>query len=360
MPQPVPDIYLPSYFSACRVGRPVASAVGLTWAEQVGYLLGRNLHEVGSATNLPAALGVCAFRYARSPGAQALLVQVRPRPGTAAGDRMTIAAAVGGAGALANTTHMLDGSTSRPCAMAGDRIPDIYYTIFDVTGLTVGTAQELTITTAGASGTPLGIYSARVAEIPRAMLDPATNPSTDAGLNWIWPRSPNFLFAGTAATTADAGAGFERVMGQLDSGRTKVRRYPMNWCTLDNDTYAASTASGVYADLNWHFSGAMTTPRWYTRAKRLDTSATANTLQARIRHKAAAGDLTVRIITTPVGGSSTNNDVTCASSGTYTTTTGAVTIATDGTNQEAYIEVQAKIAAGTGYVSAISLHDNES
>lgn len=356
MAQGVPTDFRANRFGALRVAGPVSHIAGSAWSDELAWLLGRATHEVASLTRLPSALGTLGIRYAPSPGAVGLLVLVRPNPGTSLGDRMTIAAAYGSSSALAGTTHMLDGSTARPCVTSADRVPDTYYTVFDVSGETVGTAQELTVTSASSSGAPLGLYSVRVAEIPRSAIDPANDPTTDVGLNYVWPRPGNFIYAGQEA--GDAADGMERLIGQLGQARTNVKRY-LQWSTLDNDTYAAVTTSATFADPNWHFTGAGTTPRWYTRAKRLYSTSTTNVVKARLRYKSPTKDLIVRFAVTPAGGSTTNYDITCPASGTYTTATGDVQLDTSGTYGVCYVEVQTKIASTTGYLSAWSLHDNE-
>jgi len=361
MGQPAPDHHVASSFPGVRIARPVGFPVGGVWVEQLGYLLGYCKHEVASVTRLPTVNGTTAIRYVRSPGAVALLLCVRPNVGTSVGDRMTVSPSVGGAGTLAGTSTVLDGTTGIATATSTDGTPDRYFRYFDVSGLTVGTGYELVVTTASHTGTSKGIFSMRVEEIARVTTDPVGAPSTDPGVAWVWPRGGNYLFSGSASAASDGGAGFERIIGQLDDARSKVRRFPLNICSMDSDANAWSTTSAAFANPTWNFTGAATRPRWYTRAKRLYGTSTANQLTARVRYKSAGGELQVRIITTPVGGAATNNDIVCPLAAAHgTIATGAVTIATSGTNQEAFIEIEEKVAGGgTAYVSAISLHDNE-
>lgn len=349
MPTVVPQTPPLVHLLSSRVANPVNFGTGLSIVDAINFLLGRNKHVVCSQSRLPKANCVQNFRYYRSPGAMLLLVCVVPWNGTASSATLTINAAISGASVVGYTR--LDGSATIQCGSNNVRAPAQEYKVLDISGLTVGTASELTITAVdGGAGTSQGVEHVSAVEIFRDMLDSGASPSTEPGINQIFPVAGNDIYAGTASTAADIGGGTERVIGQLQSVKADVQNFVLNIAFAEDTTNALSTTSGTFAA----FTG-LTSARFYCLPRRWYTTATALTVNVRLRYLSAGGDMTVRLITTPVGGSPTNNDITCTTSGTWATATGTATIDTSGTDGVAYIEIQAKVAAGTGYLGASSM-----
>ena len=336
-----------------RVAAPVSFGVGSTWVDAINYLHGRNKHVVCSQSRLPKANCVQSFRYYRSPGAVLLLVCVTPWNGTSDSATMTINAAIAGASTMGFTR--LDGSTSIRPGSNRVRAPTMEAKVLDVSGLTVGTGYELVVTAVdGGAAASQGVEHVSAFEIFRDELDCGANPGTEPGINHVFPVAGNDIYAGTASTAADIGGGTERIIGQLNSLKTNVRNYPLNIAFAEDTTNSIYTTSGAFAAFT-----NLASPRFYCLPRRWFIDSVANTCTVRIRYLSAGGNLTVRIISTPEGGSATNNDIVCTTSGAWATATGTVTIATNGTDGEAFLEVQGKVAAGTGYVGAISVIDNE-
>jgi len=81
--------------------------------------------------------------------------------------------------------------------------------------------------------------------------------------------------------------------------------------------------------------------------------------RARTRAYAASGG-TVRVKVTPVGGSTSNYDVTFAASAAWTASSGSGSIVTTGTGQMVDIELEAEGTSGdTIYVSNVTLYQSE-
>jgi hypothetical protein len=192
--------------------------------------------------------------------------------------------------------------------------------------------------------------------IPRDAFDAENNPSTDQGSAFYFPRGLNPIWEGSASTAGDSGSGLERYVYEMQRRRQYMTTYPIHLVRNEVDADAYQTTSAVHATLT-----NLGTARFRVRATRLFTTATAGTYQARVRYKSAGGNGTLRFVTTPVGGGATNNDITLTTSAAWAWATGAVTIATSGTLQEADIAFTGLVAGGgTLYIDTISLYSNES
>lgn len=300
--------------------------------------------------------GNIRYSYKHEPAAKAVVVVVRLNDGTDATASLTCQVGINAVTTvLGGTSTVLDGSSTLYAPTSRSRVPQAYVKYLDPSGLTVGTVYDLLIAPSTVAGSPRGVYSVSAYVIPRDVFDAENNPSTDQGSAFYFPRGWNPIYAGSDTDAADTGGGLERYVYEMDRRRKYAITYPLNLARNEIDADAYSTTSAVFATLT-----NLSTASFRCRATRLYTTATVGTYQARVRYKSAGGDGVLRIITTPVGGSSTNNDVPLATAAGYGWTTAAVTIDTSGTNQEADITIQAKVAAGTLYIDSLAVYSNES
>jgi hypothetical protein len=180
MPTPVadPPIILLRDF---RVARPVAHTQAAAWRAALAGAVGRGVHVAAALSGLPANTGeTVRVAYVRSPAACVLRVTVTLNQVTAAGQKCTVTATLAGATDLPDfdSAHglVLDGSVALECPTAAERDPAIYERWLDVTALDTDAIHDVVVTTATSSGTPKGVRSITLAEVPRSALLPEVSP----------------------------------------------------------------------------------------------------------------------------------------------------------------------------------------
>lgn len=359
MPLPVPNEMAQQPMTAVRVARPVSTATGQAPQQIMSLLHGRCKAILGSNAGLPLANGDVRWTYKHEPAARVLKVELRLNVGTTTAARATIATSLNGSTTkLAGTTDEQDGTVALGCPTTRIRVPSRHVCYFDTSGLTVGSLYDLLVTTGTSAGTPQGIYSLSAETLPRDVLDPENNPSTDQGIQFAFPRGDNPIFAGSATTAADAGGGTERYIYELDQWRAKSVRYPLQIATVENDTYSWNTTSATFANLT-----GIGTAAFNARVTRFYTTSVKGAYKARCRYKVTGGgNAVLRITSTSVAaGTTDNNDSATLTSAAYAwSDPWAVSMATDGTLQETVLTVQGKTTAGTFYVDSIVVYPNES
>lgn len=364
MPLTIPNRWELARLESTRVKQPVSHGPFQGFVMQGAFLLGRAKALIGSVAGLPKGNGSVSLFYVKAPGDRVVLIRVLLNEGTGTADRATVNARIvdsggstAGAELAGSGTSPLDGSVSIECARTDVRLPAAQERYWDVSSLTVGTRYEVKATTANSSGTAQGIYSLSAYVIPRESTDPASNPSTEPGVSepFVLPRNP--VFAGSASSSGDVGQGTERIVRTLDQARTAAGRYPLQIATVQTTTHGWSTSSGSFAAPDWNFAGSGTTPRWVTRARRLYSTSTANTVTAVIRYQPHNGstDCHARFTRASDG---TNFDVTCPAANNVAT--GTVSLKTSESNQEEAWTITVKTDAGTAYFFNFAFVDAES
>lgn len=359
----VPPGYHGPALAPCIVGRPAASATPLAWSDAAAFLAGRAhknvvLNTSRMVTTTGGGTKTYYFGYVRSRGAQALRIVLELNTYSVANPSTAkVSLTLTGATVLAGTnTAPLDGTTELACPTSRLRRVEEYERYFDVSGLTVGALNWIAVTVAAGVYTHRGLYRLSAYEVPRPALDPASNPSTDPGLNPAWGLPRGDVFAGSGSTAADAGAGMERVLHQLDSARSEGHRTVLSLCTVEDttDCWSDIGAAGPRT-FQMYTSGYI--PTFRVRVRRLYTSATTNACKIAIRYNLnhASGG-TWHVYT---GG--TTNVTLANTAGAWAVATGSLAIETNGGDQEMAIQFGSTVPIGaTLYVSSILIYDQES
>ena len=336
-----------------KINEVVSGQHGRWYADQLAFLLAHRLSNVVHCYPKRYAHATTgsklSFPYWRSPGARALLVGVDAfGPGL-----MTLNVSAPGVSYIDVGQPPLDGSiTFRgawPTVAVTPKICVLDAT--DFSGLSTITVERTPISSSYGFQES-GIQRVFAFEVPRALIDPVRQPTTDVSFNYAWPIPPGRLIDGTTTNSQ----GFKRLVGQQINVVSTARNH-RTLATLEDTTNA------------WHISSTSYTPlivdaEWYWRARRVYDSATANPHKLYVRYQSDQA-WTLRIKTT-VNGSTTNNDyVYSAHAGSFTedhTQTLNVSTAhsTSGHEQEVKVEIQAKLnTAGNLYVSCVSAVENE-
>lgn len=336
-----------------KVNEPVSSYHGQWMADMLSFLLAHKLALVANIYPKRYAHATTAselsFPYWKSEGARALIVGVDAfGPGDC---KITVSSS--GVSMIDAGSPPLDGSTAFRGSTPAST-PNPHLAILDATDFSgLSTIRVLRTPVSRTYGFQVsGIQRVFALEVPRSLIDPVRQPTTDVSFNRAWPIPPGKLVDGSASTSR----GFKRVVSQLLKARASVRQH-RTLATLEDTTNA------------WHISSTSYTPlivdaEWYWRARRAYDNATANPHKLYVRYQSDQA-WTLRIKTT-VNGSATNNDyVYSAHAGSFTadsTQTLNVSTAhsTSGHEQEVKVEIQAKLnTAGNLYVSCVSAVENE-
>lgn len=336
---------------------PVSGLHGRWHADQLAFLLAQCLPNIASIYPKRYAHAsndsVVKFPYYRSPGARALLVGCEVFG--AGNAEVTFA----GGTLIDAGAPPLDGSEALQGFPPLAAISPVYAT-FDASSFS-GTPDTITCTRHPVASTygseTSGFRRVFALEIPRALIDPVTNPTTDVSFNYSWPIPPGKLVDGTSSTSR----GFTRLVAQLIKARTQVRHH-RTLATLEDTTNAWQTNSTSFVPL------IATGCEWYARARRVYDAATNNPQILYVRYQ--ADKAWVLRIKTTVNGTPTNNDFSFSSSvGAFTFNSGSTLNLspahnTAGEEQRVKIEYEYRIPTGNGttdkvYVSCVSLIENE-
>ena len=197
-----------------------------------------------------------------------------------------------------------------------------------------------------------------VEEIALADTDALNNPTTELGVNAAWPIAPaGQLIEGDAAE----GDGFARVLYELENARYRTRRH-CQWAHIEYDPASPYLGtSGIKCTTTAASWGSFTNidGSLQLQARELYTG-TADKYTVWIRYLCSVGGK-LRIGVTPVGGSTTNTDVTLSASSVWATATvSSIDIPVTGTNAEVEISLQGQVnSTGTLYLANFALIENE-
>jgi hypothetical protein len=347
----VPTTPTLSQLRRLAVGQPMSGAIGRRWAHELAYQLGYNVAKVASITpkrNLPNVARTINLCYVRAPGCLGLRIGAEVY-GTTDGETCEVDAGA------SNWIYAdgLDGSRAL-IAPVEARTGQMYWGVKDADIYDVGDISTVSIThTPTASGAHTGLARVSVHEVPLALTDPQASPTLWPSFNAAWPLPPGGRLVDG---TADTAYGFQRVVGQLAVARA-LPRHLWQIAQWERVGDAWSTTSTSFVDL---LGGARTFDFWLrVRRRYRNTVANPRTIYLRYRSDQA---WTLRLVTTPKGGSSTNHDYTIPShAGSFVLrTSDAIDLPTSGTDQEVKLTVQAKMnTAGTLYVSTLALPEAE-
>lgn len=341
----------PQRLDSLRVRNPISAGHGVTWAQELEFLLGYCTERVGSTwlPNRGAASTAASYVYARSPGCRALLVACSLYPNTP-GTHSKVTVTLGGAPCTWITAGgggapgRLDGSQDvyAPDGTALRTVPVIG--LIDVSAVTVGALQELRF-----QSDSFSLEYIHAAELPIADADPIGSPTTEVGV--LEPDTRDPIVDGTASV----GYGLQRLLDQVIDARMAVRRH-WNVAAFQDTSRSlqATTLAPAWVD--------SLTDVLLMRTRRLYASGTTNAYKLAVIYRTSgvgvAGAVRVRV---KVNGVTTATDVALAASTSWTMVTAAVTItAHEPTYQLAEIEVLGQVAAaGTLYVGTLALVEDE-
>lgn len=347
---------------ACAVGRPVSAAHGRRTIEDLAFVLAQaneyvaDAHLRYSTASTPLTVPVL---YARSPGAQCIEVGCELMEADSGG-RGTVTVTNNGAALTWVNHNLLDGSGSLACPATNTARQPVYWGTVDVTGLpTDGTVQTLQFGYVN-TATAAGLRRVFVREAPQGSVDPV-NDTDEPSANDAWPYPRRNARDGLVDGDTNLSLGFKRLHDQLEQARTKVRVH-RQWCTYEDDTMAAQTASTSFAALNWRSDSWAPgdDPILVVRGRRYygNTALTAQPEQTRayIRYKCGGTGGTVRFI---ING--TNVDKAVAAAGSWTTLSLAdVSLPTDQSGNRVTVKLNGKVATtGSLRIAAWLLLTNE-
>lgn len=366
MPLPVPDRPSPFRLSAVKVGNPVARRHGQRLINDLAFLHAYNVQSIADTsldydTGGTTPLDLSVF-YARSPGAQALLVGLELIEADSAQATCTFTDDAGDP--LDWLVHNgLDGSRALAPPPATTSIPQQYWGVVDVSALpTDGTLQRLNLEYVRTSAAA-GVRRVFAREVPQAQVDPAGDPTAEPGASPAWPDyRPGVLNAATGLVdgSATSNLGWVRLHDQLEQARLYWRAW-RQWCYWEFDAFAPTTTSTSYGAFTWGIGGTYT-PKWWTRSRRLygttTGTAVAETVNAVVRYKCTAASGGHIRITTYDGTTSVDNDFAVANSAAYATAAlGTLPLPTNNTDQRVRVMVTGKVdSAGALYVPNITLY----
>lgn len=343
MSTPVPDHPDAGRLLPFRVAQPVSTAGCLRWSQELAYLLSYNVAPVYSGVVRTTDLGThsVALAYQRSAGAKALLVTVELVEGTSIQSGV-FNWSLDGASSVYIAGAAYDGAT---LAAPKDRVrlPPIHELWIDVAAVGNTTPKTLLLTWTPTNAGKSALYRVHVVEVPLRDLDPTGAPTTEPGVSSSWATPDGRL----VDSTPDQGFGFARIFDALDQARAATRRHlQVAVPEVSAGTYSYTTASTSFVTLSGKF---------FTRARRLYSTAVANQYTLWVRYKAAAG-ATVRL-TTDAG----NTDVVLPSTGAFLSATSPVSLPCSTTDQDVQIQFSGKTtSAGSPlYVSTFALIENE-
>lgn len=334
-----------------KTNEPVSGYAGRWYAEQLAFLLAHNLELVTQIYPNPVADDtnntLVRFPYWPSPGAKALLVGVDHfGPGQA-----NIAVVSSGVSLIDAGVPPLDGSTPiRGNNPSSRQMPHFaVMKVTDFSGLsTITVLRDPVPSVFGAQDS--GIQRIFAFEVPRAGINPASNPTTDVSFNYTWGIPPGRLEDGSATTMR----GFKRLVSQQIKATKEVRNH-RTLATLEDTSNSWHVTSTSFVPL------IVNAPFYWRAVKHFDTS-TANPTKLYVRYKSDQS-WTLRIFLATTGGSA-NHDFTFSSSGSFTAdSSNTLNLPTDNTDpgneQFVFVQIEAKLlSAGDLYVSCVSAIDN--
>lgn len=341
------------------VGAPVSASHGYHWEQEELFLLARCTPPVTAQTFQTHSLSPAVTRiaYRRGPGVQLVAIYVELHQATAEGTAtVAVTASTGTVTWLDAASGGLDGSIALDATVATLSNYQITRGLLDVSALTAGTTIDLLFTYTVSTGTPQGIYSIVVHEVPTSTVSPDSSPTLEVGGSVAWTQGDRKLYAGTSSI-AD---GWVRLVAELDLARTGPRRHfaintPENTGVAGAWRVVANVASAI------PFGGSGTDPSWRIRVPLLYTGVAA-TFTLRTRHSTSGANTGhVGVLVTPVGGAGATTTINLATSGggVFATSTTTITMPNTGTDQEVDISFTSDTNAGTLYLAGIEFTSAE-
>lgn len=362
MPVPVPRRPQAFQLGGCRVANPVSAAHGRRLCEDLAYLLAASVEQfvdcgIDYNTGAASPLDLTAFAT-RSPGVTCLLIGAELREvdsGTA-----TLAVTDDGTPLPWVESGGLDGSATLVTPPANSHRRPVLFGVADITGWTPGATPHRLRFRYTRGGNAVGLRRVFVRALPQGAVDPAYDATTEVSANIAWPYPRRGLRDGLVDGDVDSPIGWARLQAELERARTMVRIH-RQWCTYEDDTYAAQTSSTVIGPLTWTTGwGAGDDVILPTRARRTfgTTAGTAvpETVKPYIRYKCGGTGGTLRFI---ING--TNHDrAVPAAAGWTTLGLNTFGLPTDQTNQRAQVQVHGAVAtAGVLRLATLDLFTDE-
>ncbi len=371
MPTLVPQVPQPQALDAHLVSAPVsAAAVGQVWAGQLAFLLGRAL---------PSIASLCPHTITGTTTSVAIPVQWWPSPGcrlalltvdvygenyvNVAGrvfgvrKRCTLDVTAPAGGARYAGPYLLDGSETlqqRDVTVAGRMS---YSTLLgiDTPGDVADTVDDVMVEIQSVGGDNHGgIAGITLVEIPVATLQPEANGEPGLLSPAIDPR--NDLHDGDSGI----GSGITELVAAEQDARLR-QRWHWQIATYEDTTYAWTRSSATIGQIDWVGSvGTSVTPVFRVRIpKTYGTNASAR-IRVRYRTNGTAGTLRVTRTVVGLGASSTFDLSLPDSGGAWASEYDALTLRTDGTDQELELQFSASTGDGSAiHISSIALIQDE-
>ncbi len=357
---PVPTLF---HLLDAAVGEPVSSVHMQRYAQECSFHGGRNLHavacstipdRVSTRTSLHGLEWTARAVYYRSPGAQALRIEVEIAPnadtGTYASERVLVTLPTGATWIAANG---LDGSVAI-FAPAPGRVRRLTLAGYaDVSACAVGTFLEVAIksTPTSASTSPpaaRGIWRLSLQECPLGSLAPASDPTVPA-LDYNTTLYPAQIVDGGPS----AAGGLDRLAYLLDFYRLQFRKHAQ-WIGVESADNTGTTTnphwhttSGTFADLEWQYtpSGSGRFPTMLVNLRKLYADKGPERWVLWVRYKTSTtGAATARLTVAAVGGSTWTYDLAlAATNNVWTWASLTVWMPGDGTTEQVYATLQGKV-----------------
>lgn len=362
MGSPVNTRPSPARLSARQVGVAVSSSHGRHAAQELNHLRAYavpNVADLSFKSLLGGGDHFVYLAYRRTPGVKVLRVTARLRPTTAAATSGTLslrqgatpvaALAAGYETPLGPSDSAWDGSRAFLSDAVTSRILPEFVAYFDVSSWSTSAITVLLVAFSPLTGS-CDLNSAAVREMPLADVDPAGDPTNEAGCNEAEADFRNRVYVGVSGTN-----GLKRVWSELDAARSSVRRH-MQIAARTVDAFSRNSLT--LGALTWSGGiGATYDPIWYTRARSLYGSAVANAVKfsAIYAYDPTYATLTnskirVTLDTTACGGATTSTyDLPLTDTGGLLAI-GSVTAAipTDGTDQRCAVTFSAQTSNTNG------------
>ncbi len=366
MPSPVPTRPSPVRLLSRAVGVAVSSAHGRRAAQELNFLRAHAVqciadHQFHSVTTCSPTSSVDSF-YRRTPGVNALRVTVKLHHAGAGSTGGTLKVSVGtnpaaltdlvAADYLGTNPPMYTSTTPVSLPNARLRTHEEHTAFIDVTGLDPADTNIVRVLyTAATNPTSDGQWSVSLHEVALSTVDPAADPTDEAGVNEAEFDFRNRVYGGVVGSTG----GLVRVWGELDVARSEVRRHIQIAARPNHYWYRANAAYGA---LNWN-AGLGTTydPVLRVRARALYGSTVNNTVRlvALYLFNATYTGLTgaklkVTVSSANTGGATTASyELQLADTGSaYAVGSVLATLPTDGTDQDCEVSFTAKTQSDDG------------
>ena len=354
MGSPIPQSPTNVDLSRMAVGRAVSAAHTRRWCDDLNFLRGRVVACVGGS--VPSGVGdesgavYIRIPYHHTPGIVALRVEVTLRAG--ANNQTGYITVTSSEGTTWILHNGLDGS--RPLiAPSGFRAFHTFSGVLDISGHS-DVLEVITLKIDPISSAKIECSRFLVEEIALADTAVIDYPTSEPGINAAWPIAPTGQLIEGDAAEAD---GYAKVLDELENARYRTRRH-CQWAHIEYDPASPYlSTSGIKCTTVAASWGSFTNIDGSLQLQARELySGTADKYTVWIRYLCSVGGK-LRIGVTPVGGSTTNTDVTLSASAVWATATvSSIDIPATGTNAEVEISLQGQVStAGSLYIANFAL-----